>query len=606
MSLHAIRLLILSFCLTLPLGVHFFIHPIIKKDIIRDMERESVHLARHTMTLFNLENTVVDSGVFFAPEVMKNVTQTLKTFGAEKIRLFTPQGIIVFSTDQAETGRAHANEHFAALVKEKKIRSVKVAKDHTTFDGAVSQKTVIETYVPILAQGEKETGSRLLAVQEIYFDISERWGEISGLLNNSLFIVSVIAFFFFLTSHVIIKRLEQNENALTRANRDLTAKNHDLVAMRAKRDTVAAYLQNIIDQIEDHVLVIDPEYRVTWMNRAAKKAYHEASGHSRCHEITHQLDSPCGDKDYPCPLEMAREKGTPFSVLHTHTDRNGNERHIEIHASPIMDEKGSFGGIIQFARDRTVTINREKEEAKRQHLQSLGFIAAGIAHDFNNLLMTILGNINLAENLLAHGHSKPDEITRSLREAAKSSKQAAVLTKKLLTFASGGEPVLRQVDMQAYMIESGLLPLKKFAAVTADCTFAHDLRHVSADPDQLDQVMHNLLINSAEAMDFKGTITITVENHTIPPNDTAQAAPGDYVKITLADTGRGIDPSHIQHVFDPYFSTKQMASIKGTGLGLAISHSIVQRHGGEISVVSQPGKGATFTILLPAAPPATP
>lgn len=237
----------------------------------------------------------------------------------------------------------------------------------------------------------------------------------------------------------------------------------------------------------------------------------------------------------------------------------------------------------------------KKAEAAMQSaakLESLGTLAGGIAHDFNNLLMGILGNLSLIK---AEGGTG-GEIAELVQEAETACFSAKSLARQLLTFASGGEPIKKTVDIAALVKESVTFSLRGSgigAAVHADggpC-------FVNADKDQFFQVMHNLVINAMQAMPDGGAITVNVTPVSLKSGELPELGEGRYARIVVRDTGTGIPPEVMPRLFEPYFSTKA----KGRGLGLAVSRSIIVRHGGQIDVLTERSKGSAFTIHLPIA-----
>jgi PAS domain S-box-containing protein len=242
------------------------------------------------------------------------------------------------------------------------------------------------------------------------------------------------------------------------------------------------------------------------------------------------------------------------------------------------------------AIDITHQKQAEAELSRMHRLRSLGTLAGGIAHDFNNLLMAIFGNLNLMEEELGPHHP----LHPLAQETARSIDRATRLTKQLLTFAKGGEP-LREVTSLTSLVEKTVSFDLAGSSVKPRFTFPDDLWLADIDPGQIQQVVANLTINARQAMPQGGTLTLAMRNltQTTVPEET----PARFVELTMTDQGRGIPEDHLQRIFEPYFTTKP----DGNGLGLATAHSIILKHGGKINVRSTQGKGTTFTILLPAA-----
>ena len=260
--------------------------------------------------------------------------------------------------------------------------------------------------------------------------------------------------------------------------------------------------------------------------------------------------------------------------------------------TPLMSEGGRRPGAVLVLRDVTSRSQLEAELLRASKLESIGVLAGGIAHDFNNLLAIILGNLTLA--LL-------DEKTAEtggkwLRSAEQGVLRARELTQQLLTFAKGGEPVRTAVSLTEVLRDAAQFALHG-AAVKCEFEMAADVRPADADKGQIGQVVQNLVINAVQAMPEGGVIRLSLRNDALKAGQVPSLPEGDYVRIEIADSGRGIPPEHLAHIFEPFFTTK----VQGSGLGLATVHSVVRKHRGYVAVESAVGRGTTFQIWLPAA-----
>jgi PAS domain S-box-containing protein len=293
---------------------------------------------------------------------------------------------------------------------------------------------------------------------------------------------------------------------------------------------------------------------------------------------------------------------TSAEAMTWHKKRDGTVFPAEISA-------GSFnlqGRELICAIIRDVTERKRMEEALllAKKLEAMGIMAGGIAHDFNNILGIILPSIELAM-IYAGAESSAH---RLLRDATKAVYRASDLTKQFITFSTGGAPVRTSVPLQTLIVDSAALALRG-SNVACHYSLPDDLWLVEIDQGQMNQVIHNLVVNAREAVTEGGSITIIAEN--IVADSGAQKIglsleQGRYVKISVKDDGVGIPEEHRDRIFDPYFSTKSRGSQKGMGLGLTITHSIVAKHDGYIQLESKCGAGTTVVIYLPAAKPATP
>ncbi len=243
----------------------------------------------------------------------------------------------------------------------------------------------------------------------------------------------------------------------------------------------------------------------------------------------------------------------------------------------------------------------EEERLKAQKLESLSLLAGGIAHDFNNILTAILGNISLAKA----DEKLDDETKEILSEGITATRHAQDLTKQLLTFSKGGEPLKATVDI-AKLLSGAVRFAMRGSHSSYTITISENLSYINADGGQISQVINNLVLNAEEAMPDGGRVTVNAFNMTIEPESKLPLKSGAYVCFSIEDTGIGIKAEHRARIFDPYFSSKK----RGSGLGLATSYSIISNHSGHIEVESDLGKGTKFTICLPASkeaiPPAKP
>ncbi len=267
---------------------------------------------------------------------------------------------------------------------------------------------------------------------------------------------------------------------------------------------------------------------------------------------------------------------------------------LETNGVPVLNEGGELQGFRGICRDITEKKRMEKETQRAKNIESLGVLAGGIAHDFNNLLTAVFGNIDLAKI-----NTNPSENSyKFLSRTEGAIEKTRNLTRQLLTFAKGGDPAMETISLARLIDDSSKFILSGSNIV---CNFnpPKELWSVEIDKGQMEQVLHNLLLNAKDAMQDGGIIDITAKNIEIDSTNLS-ISPGNYLKISIKDNGSGIKPDIIPKIFDPYFSTKERGALKGTGLGLAICHSIIKKHGGRITVNSSPGRGAVFHIFLPA------
>ncbi|MCL4232483.1 MAG: PAS domain S-box protein [Dehalococcoidia bacterium] len=249
--------------------------------------------------------------------------------------------------------------------------------------------------------------------------------------------------------------------------------------------------------------------------------------------------------------------------------------------------------VLGIAVDVTDRNALEQRLLQVEKLDAIARLAAGVAHDFNN----VLGVIKLEAGVLGRNSSLDAEAREGLAEIVTATDRAARMTRQLLAFGRSQAVVQARIDLREAIAElSSILRPLLGHAVRVDLDLSQGLWPIRADSAQLDQVLVNLALNARDAMQGKGVVTIRGRNETFA-NDCLVPRPGDYVVLTITDTGSGMDELTRTRIFEPFFTTK--APGKGTGLGLATVHGIVVQHGGTITVESEPGAGATFTICWP-------
>ncbi len=244
-----------------------------------------------------------------------------------------------------------------------------------------------------------------------------------------------------------------------------------------------------------------------------------------------------------------------------------------------------------------ITERKRSEEAAQitQKLESLGVLAGGIAHDFNNMLTGIMGNTSL----LLEDHKNNDESLELLEEIGEACQNAKGLTQQLLTFASGGEPILQDTDLVP-VVDKAATFASRGSHVRCSLNLPKGSLFAKIDRNQIAQVLQNLVINGIQAMPSGGTITATVRRKQLKANDVPQLEPGPYLRVSVKDQGQGLSDGIVPNIFLPYFTTKT----DGRGLGLSVCHSIIAKHGGAFEVNSDQAQGATFTFYLPEVVPA--
>jgi PAS domain S-box-containing protein len=275
--------------------------------------------------------------------------------------------------------------------------------------------------------------------------------------------------------------------------------------------------------------------------------------------------------------------------------RDGSWAHVVDRGHLIRDADGRGVRMIGGMQDVTDRKNLESQLLHSQKLESIGRLAGGIAHDFNNLLTVVLGTVEL----IVGAHRPQPELAEDLREIQRAAERAAGLTQQLLAFSRRQLLQPRVVNLNV-VVSDTVSMLHRLIGEDIDLDFqpADNLWNVRADAGQFEQVLVNLAVNARDAMPAGGTLTIETANIETSGADAGAAPSGRRVMLRVTDTGVGMDDVAKAHAFEPFFTTKSLGL--GTGLGLATVYGIVQQSGGSIHLDSEAGRGAVFTILLPA------
>ena len=276
---------------------------------------------------------------------------------------------------------------------------------------------------------------------------------------------------------------------------------------------------------------------------------------------------------------------------------------VELNATGMYRRESPQGSRVQIgtygvARDTTYRKGLETQLIQAKKMEAIGNLAGGLAHDFNNLLMGIQGVVSLMRLKM-----EPDNpFLKQVRTVEQYVQDGAGLTRQLLTLAKGGALEIKPTDVNELIRKQSTMfgRTRKEIAITEDLVPA--VLPVLADSSQIEQVLLNLYVNAGHAMPEGGRIAIKTENIYLSEEhvliESTNLKPGRHVKITVSDTGIGMDEQTLERIFDPFFTTKQFG--KGSGLGLYVAYGIIKNHGGFIQVVSKQGVGTTFTIYLPA------
>ncbi len=385
---------------------------------------------------------------------------------------------------------------------------------------------------------------------------------------------------------------------------ELYVKNQELeleVAERKRVEDALRLTQFSVDRAGDNVFWVDSDAGFFYVNEAAC----ESLGYSRKELLSmtvHDIDPNFPAKAWPAHWEEVAQRGSVI-IESRHRRKTGEVFPVEISINYLEFEGNEYH--CAFARDITERKNAETERERMQaqlrqaqKMEAVGTLAGGIAHDFNNMLQAVQGYAELL--LLDRKDNLPGH--RELREIVRATKRGAELTKQLLTFSRKVDSKLRPTNL-SQEVENAKRLLERTIPkmINIESRLATDLKIVNADPVQVEQILMNLAVNAKDAMAEGGKLIIETKNIVLDEADCKlQRVPntGEYVQLTVSDTGHGIDRDTLEHIYEPFYTTKGPG--KGTGLGLATVYGIVENHNGFITAHSKPGEGSTFNIFLPA------
>lgn len=392
---------------------------------------------------------------------------------------------------------------------------------------------------------------------------------------------------------------------------------HDIISiyqeLENKRDEVSlsrSYAQAMLEATSEGVMVLDRDFRILRVNQAALASAgltrQEALG-KYCFQVSHQSLSPCDCPDHPCPMKITIETGKSAHAIHEHSQPDGVNHYCDVSTYPLFNRQGEVVQVLELFRDITHDLHQRMEQrtqaikddlamlVKEDKLISLGKLVASVAHEINNPIASILNFAKLMNKSLRAGKQRAKDIAeyqRYLGLCVSEGERCAKIVRNLLSFARQSASTPRRVDVVELLASTALLTSHRMKLSNIDLAMDVPGRglEVWGDPSQLQQVFTNLVFNAIEAMPAGGRLNII--------GSLDQAA--RVVRLSFSDSGEGIAPENIPHIFEPFFSTKQVGY--GVGLGLSMVYGIVRDHNGAISVESRPGAGATFKVELPWSP----
>ncbi len=360
------------------------------------------------------------------------------------------------------------------------------------------------------------------------------------------------------------------------------------------------FTRSILDHTIEAIIGVDPQGLIQSFNRAAERMFLHTERDVLGQPVSLLMPKPerrrNSDESEHLRIADGRISGLGREVVGLRGD--GSRFPMDLAVTPFVVDGAVHATWI--VRDMTESKRLEEQLRQSQKMEAMGQLAGGVAHDFNNLLTVITGYCET----LTGPSSSPDDRRVAVDQIMNAAARAANLTNQLLSFSRKAVVVSRVLDLNAIIEDIGRMLRRVIGEdICLEAVTSKAPAFVRGDAGQMGQVLVNLAVNARDAMPHGGRLTISTDHLTL---DAAAAADrrvtaGEYVLLTVSDTGVGIAPDILPRIFEPFFTTK--APGRGTGLGLATVYGIVHQAGGELSVQSQPGKGASFSIVLPVARP---
>lgn len=443
--------------------------------------------------------------------------------------------------------------------------------------------------LPLLDFNNKPVGYIVgkLDMSKDYFASMARFWTVFGTSSLLLLVLFVLLFTNF--NH-LLKEIFQLNKSLEKQNSTLEKRVSERSAelQRSKDNWVAMF-----NSIPDMVTIQDHDLKIIEANRAVCDFFQlepEDIVGKHCYELFYERKSRCDD----CKITEILQHQTAYkSTIYNDV----LEKTFHITAAPIYNENGQVKSFVHITQDMTRQKQLEEDLIQAQKMEAIGTLAGGIAHDFNNILSAIIGYATMA-------HMREEEgsrLSRDLDSIIKAGNRAADLVKQILTF-SRKDATCEELFQPHLLLKEVLKMLRSSIPSSIEIVTNVDPNSgwIQASQVRLHQVIMNLCTNAVQAMPGeKGTLTINLQPRVLKKEEISEPGieAGEFICLSVADTGCGMDSRTIERIFDPYFTTK--TGEQGTGLGLAVVHGIVRELNGFIRVFSEPGQGSRFEIYLP-------
>lgn len=460
------------------------------------------------------------------------------------------------------------------------IEQVRPIQDDPVLRHLIEQKT------PVVV-GKKSTGAEFADIQSFIAELG-----LASILVVPLIVESRVIGSLSLRTPVAYNFSDQEINLAWRVADQVAG-----VLVRTQLDKEHRRLSAAIEQSAESVIITDTHGVILYVN----PSFERITGYSRAEVLNTKLNmlkSGKHDQEFYAEMWQTVKAGNVWHGRFTNKKKDGTLYTDEATISPVRSENGTIVNYVGVQRDVTRELQLEEQYRQAQKMEAVGLLAGGVAHDFNNLLTVINGFAEMIQFELPPDNLHLQKLASRVRY---SGTRAAALVRQLLAFSRR-----EFVEPEVLNLNRTITDISKMVErlieenIVLKTDFAPDLWPVRVDAHQIEQIIVNLSVNARDAMPDGGRLTIETQNQVLDDEYVAGhlgLESGEYVLISVSDTGIGMSDEVKEHLFEPFFTTKERG--KGTGLGMATVFGIVEQYKGRIFVYSEPGKGSTFKIYLP-------